>query len=154
PAGPPPITSTSVPETSGAAGAAALPAASGWTRFVVILNTGRCLAGLAEHDSGCTRGPVARGRAMLDRCSPARRESPPAPCPTERKPDGPANRRRTRTGPAAGRKPEPGGGRTRFDRSRSAAVQPRPGPGFDRRARAGAGDQQALRLPAALGQRR
>src|SRR5690606_17796838 len=56
PAGPPPITSTSVPETSGAAGAAALPAASGWTRFVVILNTGRCLAGLAEHDSGCTRG--------------------------------------------------------------------------------------------------
>src|SRR3546814_5728303 len=78
----------------------------------------------------------------------------PAPCPTERKPDVPANRRRTRTGPAAGRKPEPGGGRTRFDRSRSAAVQHGAGPGLYRRARTGAGDQQALRLPAAFGQRR
>src|SRR3546814_526527 len=78
----------------------------------------------------------------------------PAPCPTERKPDVPANRRRTRTGPAAGRKPEPGGGRTRFDRSRSAAVQHGAGPGLDRRARTGAGDQQALRLPAAFGPRR
>src|SRR5690606_29743044 len=61
---------------------------------------------------------------------------------------------RTRTGPAAGRKPEPGRGRTRFDRSRSAAVQHGAGPGFDRRAGVGAGNQQALRLPAAFGQRR
>ena len=35
-----------------------------------------------------------------------------------------------------------------------AAVQRRAGAGFDRRAGTGAGDQQALRLPAALGQRR
>ena len=42
----------------------------------------------------------------------------------------------------------------RRDRSGSAAVQHRAGPGFDRCAGTGAGDQQALRLPAALGQRR
>src|SRR5690606_19601377 len=65
-----------------------------------------------------------------------------------------ANRRRTRTRRPAGRQPEPrrrGRGR---DRSRGAAVQRRAGPGFDRRTGAGAGGQQALRLPAALGQRR
>src|SRR3546814_17713901 len=47
-----------------------------------------------------------------------------------------------------------GGGRTRYDRSRSAAVQHGAGPGLDRRARTGAGDQQAPWLPAAFGQRR
>src|SRR3546814_13383545 len=44
PAGPPPITSTSVSEIRGVAGAGASSAASGWTRFVVLLNTGRCMA--------------------------------------------------------------------------------------------------------------
>src|SRR5512132_2591523 len=61
-------------------------------------------------------------------------------------PDVPAERRRTRTGRTPGRKPEPGGRRAGNDRPGSAAVQHRTGTGFDRRARTGAGDQQALRL--------
>src|SRR5690606_7933134 len=61
--------------------------------------------------------------------------------------------RRARTGRAAGREPEPGRRGAGRHRSGGAAVQLRPGPGLDRRAGAVAGDQQALRIPAALGQR-
>src|SRR5690606_21277942 len=129
-------------------------AGSGWP-------SGRCGARAAART-----GIIADAPATAAWPPPRSWTAPPRPCAARRDagslralsepPDAHVrtDRRRTRTRRTAGRKPEPGRRGCGRDRPGGAAVQRRAGPGFDRRPGAGAGDQQALRLPAALGQRR